>query len=65
MTLQDLDREGFVAVPGGRVWRRICGGDAPGTALLVLHGGPGVPHDYLEVVAAFLRQAEKQPTTAP
>lgn len=48
MTLRDLDREGFVAVPGGRVWRRICGGDAPGTALLVLHGGPGVPHDYLE-----------------
>ena len=35
-----LDEQGRVPVPGGRVWwRRI--GDGPGTALLLLHGGPG------------------------
>jgi proline iminopeptidase len=40
-------REGYVEVTGGRVWYRIAGGGA-GVPLLTLHGGPGVPHDYLE-----------------
>lgn len=40
--------EGFVQVPGGRVYYRIAGEEAPGTPLLVVHGGPGAPHDYLE-----------------
>ncbi len=45
--------EGTIAVPGGRVWYRILGRDAPGIPLLVLHGGPGAPHDYLEHLAAL------------
>jgi proline iminopeptidase len=40
--------EGYVTVPGGRIWYRMTGGEKPGTPLLVLHGGPGAPHDYLE-----------------
>lgn len=32
--------EGFVPVPGGKVWYRIVGGGTR-TPLLVLHGGPG------------------------
>ena len=40
--------EGHVEVPGGRVWYRIAGAGRPGTPLLCLHGGPGMPHDYLE-----------------
>ncbi len=44
--------EGMIPVPGGRVWYRIVGKDAPGVPLLVLHGGPGAPHDYLENLAA-------------
>jgi len=40
--------EGHVEVPGGRVWYRIAGPDRPGTPVLCLHGGPGMPHDYLE-----------------
>ncbi len=40
--------EGYIEVPGGRVWYRIAGADRPGTPLLCLHGGPGMPHDYLE-----------------
>ena len=33
-------REGYVTVPGGRVWYAIMG-DGPGTPLVVVHGGPG------------------------
>ncbi len=33
-------REGYVTVPGGRVWYKIVG-TGPGTPLLLLHGGPG------------------------
>lgn len=45
-------REGRVAVEGGSVvWRRFGGG--PKTPLLVVHGGPGVPSDYLEPLGAL------------
>jgi proline-specific peptidase len=43
--------EGYIEVPGGRVWYAIEGAGAPGTPLLCLHGGPGMPHDYLEPLA--------------
>lgn len=39
--------EQFIPVVGGRVWCRIAGGGDQ-IPLLVLHGGPGMPHDYLE-----------------
>ena len=45
--------EGLIDVPGGRVFYRIVGQDAPGTPLLVVHGGPGLPHDYLEPLEAL------------
>ncbi len=38
---------GYAKVPGGTVWYGIYGVGRPGTPLVVLHGGPGVPHDYL------------------
>jgi proline iminopeptidase len=44
------NNEGRIPVPGGNVWYRIIGSDRPGVPLLVLHGGPGAPHDYLEPV---------------
>jgi len=42
--------EGFVAFHGYKVWYRIVGEhEAPGKLpVLCLHGGPGIPHDYLE-----------------
>lgn len=44
--------EGFVDVEGGRVWYQVTGtGDR--TPILVLHGGPGIPHDYLEELAGL------------
>lgn len=39
-------KEGYLQVPGGQVWYRLVG-EGPKTPLIVLHGGPGVPHDYL------------------
>ena len=49
------EQEGFVPVDGYRVWYRIVGGGSDNEAcpLLILHGGPGAPHDYLENVAAL------------
>jgi len=44
--------ERWVAVPGGRVRVRIAG-DGPGIPLIVLHGGPGSTHIYLENLAAL------------
>lgn len=45
------DREGRLDVPGGRVWYRVVG-DGPATPLVIVHGGPGATHDYLESLEA-------------
>jgi proline iminopeptidase len=44
--------EGYIDVPGGRVWYRIVGGGTA-TPLLVLHGGPGAPSYYLKPFSAL------------
>ena len=48
-------KEGYVSFRGHNVWHCTVGdGDATGKfPLLCLHGGPGVPHDYLESLAAM------------
>ena len=46
-------REGLIPVRGGRVWYRIMGAQSQGIPLLVLHGGPGAPHDYLAPFHGF------------
>ncbi len=33
--------EGYVEVPGGRIWYQTLGAESTGTPLLVIHGGPG------------------------
>jgi proline-specific peptidase len=48
----EASREGKVDVPGGQAWYRVAG-DGPGAPLLVLHGGPGAGHDYLEPLDAL------------
>jgi len=42
--------EGFVKVPGGRLWYELRGEDTEGIPLLTIHGGPGVPHNYLQTL---------------
>lgn len=47
-------QEGFVDVPGGKVWyRRI--GNGPGVPLLALHGGPGGTSCRFEVLAPLAK----------
>ena len=48
---RDSTIQGFIPVPGGKVWYRIVGADKPGTPLLTLHGGPGMPSYYLSPLA--------------
>ena len=48
MTTSSVQTEGMAPVPGGRVWYRIAGAGKAGAPLLLLHGGPGAGHDYLE-----------------
>jgi pimeloyl-ACP methyl ester carboxylesterase len=62
------DQEGFVPVDGYRVWYRSIGGgsDREGFPLLILHGGPGAPHDYLEnleVLASDSRRVRFETTS--
>ena len=43
------EQEGYLDVPGGRVWYRSVGEPEEDRApLLCLHGGPGFTHYYLE-----------------
>lgn len=50
-----MRREGFVDFRGYRTWYRVVGdGEAPGKhPVLLLHGGPGGTHDYLESLEAL------------
>ena len=56
------EQEGFIPVGGGnRVWYHIVGGGAvrEQTPLLTLHGGPGVPHDYITDMAALASESRR------
>lgn len=46
------ERTGFLPVPGGNVWYRVAG-EGPAVPVLLLHGGPGCGHDYLEPLEAL------------
>ncbi len=45
-------KEGYATVAGGRIWYRVVG-DGKQTPLVVVPGGPGFPHDYLETLSAL------------
>jgi proline-specific peptidase len=47
-------REGFIPFRGYQTWYRVVG-DGPGTRLLLLHGGPGLPSDNLAPLAELAR----------
>ncbi|OBA71634.1 proline iminopeptidase [Mycobacterium sp. 1554424.7] len=49
--------EGTIAVPGGDVWFKRVGGGA-GRPLLVVHGGPGLPHSYLRSLERLADERE-------
>ena len=48
--------EGYIEVPGGKVWYRAVAPESDSTGatpLLCLHGGPGFTHYYLEPLEAL------------
>ncbi len=51
-TRERVPDEGFVRVPGGRIWYARMG-DGPGTPLIVIHGGPGSGSWGLKVWSAL------------
>lgn len=50
MSINSGVQEGYIQVTGGKVWYWETGVYKEGIPLLVLHGGPGAAHDYLEPV---------------
>ena len=55
------EHEGFIPVGDYRVWYRIVGGGAEqeNIPLLTLHGGPGVPHDYITDMEALASDSRR------
>lgn len=53
-------KEGYAEVPGGKVWYQVVSSAKTqhNIPLLILHGGPGVPYNYLEV---FKKIADERP----
>jgi proline iminopeptidase len=49
--------EGTIAVPGGNVWFKRVGGGA-GRPLLAVHGGPGLPHNYISALERLADERE-------
>jgi proline iminopeptidase len=49
--------EGTIAVPGGEVWFKRFGGGA-GLPLLAIHGGPGLPHNYIRSLERLANERE-------
>jgi proline iminopeptidase len=49
--------EGTIPVPGGTVWFKRVGGGA-GLALLAVHGGPGLPHNYITSLERLANERE-------
>lgn len=48
-----MKQEGRVNVEGGAIWYEVFGAEKEGVPLVVIHGGPGAPHDYLEGLSAL------------
>ncbi len=55
------EQEGYIPSDGYRVWYRIVGGGAEheNVPILTLHGGPGIPHDYILDMAALASDSRR------
>lgn len=48
--------EGKIAVEGGKIFYKIYNKNAKNLPLLIVHGGPGTPHDYLVNLVEQLKE---------
>ena len=55
------EQEGYIPVGDYRVWYRIVGGGAEREQipLLTVHGGPGIPHDYVTDMAELASDSRR------
>jgi proline-specific peptidase len=54
------EKEGYVWLDGYRIWyRSVGGGESEHIPILILHGGPGAPHDYLENLEALASDTQR------
>src|SRR3990167_9112451 len=53
-----ITETGFVSVSGGKIWYEIIYSKKTQhkIPLIVLHGGPGVPHEYLSVFKSLANE---------
>jgi len=51
--MKKTSQEGYIDVTGGKVWYKACGLDKSQTPLIILHGGPGASHYYLDCLEAL------------
>jgi proline iminopeptidase len=47
------EQEGYINVTGGKIWYKIVLKEMPEIPLLVIHGGPGASHHYLEPIVGL------------
>ncbi len=52
MTELAYTEHGLLPIGGHSVWYGIVGDPSSRPPVVVVHGGPGLPHDYLEPVSA-------------
>lgn len=52
------NKSGYIKVPGGRVWYGIFGKKSKEVSLVIVHGGPGYPHNYLKPLAELSRERQ-------
>lgn len=50
-------KEGFITAPGGKIWYQVVGKQSR-APLIVVHGGPGYPHDYLQPLDSLSDQRQ-------
>ncbi len=55
MTKVFSEDEGLIEVSGGTIWYKIAGERNEKTPIVILHGGPGIPHNYLTPLAELKR----------
>ena len=60
-SMHTREQEGLIPVDGYRVWYRMVGGggEDEGVPLMILHGGPGAPHNYLSNLAALASDQQR------
>lgn len=53
-----ITKEGMLKVEGGSIWYKILSTEKSKnkTPILILHGGPGVPHNYLNSLASLANE---------